>query len=304
MVTAIHPNVILQLNTVAHSISYQSVTKYVDDSFWNTEIIPILYPLWHSDRDKLEIFAALEGDTYYVTRNKYTRDYTNDTAKWVSYEYPLAELDPVAAKDLKDKLVEKFIEYRENINNGIEGALQAEFINKTDVTWEKVRLIRNFLLQDSDFAVLPDSQITDGNELQMWKDYRQKLRDIPGENWATPYDCTFPITPTEYKTREEFGIPESVQNQYGNFGKGDAYLSNKEFHYWRPTHQTLESWKNRMALYVALRVRSSDHRLNISNIFTHSMNNMHHADPLQPNINDTSSTWIDNLLKSIEAGEV
>ena len=58
-----------------------------------------------------------------------------------------------------------------------------------------------------------------------------------------------------------------------------------------------------MALYVALRVRSSDHRLNISNIFSHSTNNMHRADPLQPN-NGTSSTWIDNLLKSIEAGEV
>ena len=303
MATAIHPNVILQLNTVAHSISYQSVTKYIDDAYWNREIIPILYPLWHSDRDKLEIFAALEGDTYYVTRNKYTRDYTNDTAKWVSYEYPLAELDPVAAKDLKDTLIEKFIHYRETINTGIEEALKNEFINKTELSWEKVRLIRNFLLMDSDFVVVADSPVTDGTELQMWKDYRQELRDIPAETWATPYDVQFPITPVEYTTRESMGIPEAVQNKYGNFGKGDEYLSNKEYHYWTPTNQTLQNWKSRMALYVAMRLSTTDTRLNVSNIFSHSSQSPYGEDPLNPR-NTSSTDMIDGLLKAIEAGEI
>lgn len=47
--------------------------------------------------------------------------------------------------------------------------------------WEAMRRRRNFLLQESDWTQLADTQISEP-ELQQWRLYRQQLRDIPAAN--------------------------------------------------------------------------------------------------------------------------
>tara|TARA_B100001971_G_C17931517_1_gene402952 strand:- start:98 stop:469 length:372 start_codon:yes stop_codon:yes gene_type:complete len=45
-------------------------------------------------------------------------------------------------------------------------------------SWEEIRRKRNQLLQESDWIALNDVCLTD-EQKQLWKKYRQKLRDIP-----------------------------------------------------------------------------------------------------------------------------
>ena len=47
----------LYLNAFDKTIQYEGVMKTIDDDYWASDIVPILYPMWDSDKDKLEVFV-------------------------------------------------------------------------------------------------------------------------------------------------------------------------------------------------------------------------------------------------------
>lgn len=59
--------------------------------------------------------------------------------------------------------------------------------------WVAVRLLRDQLLRDSDWAVLPDTPPAK-TALDAWKTYRQALRDIP-QTYGRPADVVWPEAP-------------------------------------------------------------------------------------------------------------
>ena len=63
-----------------------------------------------------------------------------------------------------------------------------------DEYWTEIRGVRNALLAESDFRVLPDSPLSD-SKLAEWKTYRQALRDLPA-NTSDPSDPTYPTKPS------------------------------------------------------------------------------------------------------------
>ncbi|MBA63362.1 MAG: hypothetical protein CMJ76_13475 [Planctomycetaceae bacterium] len=302
-VAATTQSVIIHMNTLSRAITYQGVVKFIDDKYWETEIVPELFPMWHSDRDKLEVFTAFKDDHYQVTRNKYVRNPKDKTGKWTSYEFPVAELDPAEAKGLKDTLIEKYIDYKETVDRSIEQALQNEYVHKNELSWEKCKLMRNFLLHDSDYVMMPDSPVTDGDEKALWEKYRQHLRDIPANpSFATAYDVKFPITPKEYLAREAAeALPQPIVDKHGDFGKGSSYMES-EYHFWKPTESTLQKWRQRMAFYMLLRLDTLDDSLTISNLLSHRASRSN-EDLLEPNHPDKDA-YINELLRQIESGEV
>jgi hypothetical protein len=73
---------------------------------------------------------------------------------------------------------------------------------------KNVRVIRNNLLEDSDWTQLPDVQLTD-DELASWRQYRQELRDwpgtyIPGDKWWETIPLKPGVTREEYVSQEQF----------------------------------------------------------------------------------------------------
>lgn len=70
-------------------------------------------------------------------------------------------------------------------------ATEEEIRLKIENRWEVVREIRNKLLIDSDWTVLPDSPIS--SSLDDWKVYRQSLRDITEE--SNPFEISWPMPP-------------------------------------------------------------------------------------------------------------
>ena len=56
--------------------------------------------------------------------------------------------------------------------------------------WINVRLKRDRLLKESDWTMLPDSPLNESQK-EMWKTYRQELRDIT-KTFDKPEDVIFP----------------------------------------------------------------------------------------------------------------
>lgn len=59
-----------------------------------------------------------------------------------------------------------------------------------------IRNLRNLLLSQSDWRVMPDSPLTTAKKTQ-WKTYRQALRDLPANNLdlTDPRDVVLPTAP-------------------------------------------------------------------------------------------------------------
>jgi hypothetical protein len=92
--------------------------------------------------------------------------YDEDTNEWVP---PVAKPDGDA-------------EWNEN---------SQEWTPGPEVSAREVRSERDHLLADSDWAVLPDAPVANG---QAWKDYRQALRDVP-QQVGFPTEIDWPVKP-------------------------------------------------------------------------------------------------------------
>lgn len=189
----------LYLNAINRTMARNGVTKVITDDFWKDEIVPILYPLWDSDKDKLESFARYKTGLTLMNKNKFQRNQKTGEYKWVSYEFNLDAFEQSEIDNLYDKLVEKYIEFRDLNDVTLEGKLSAQFAADEYTNWTKITLVRNFLLMDSDWTQLNDSPLTDDEKAQ-WVTYRTKLRNLPQEQQSIPpVNVKFPISPKKYK---------------------------------------------------------------------------------------------------------
>ena len=57
-VAATTQSVIIHMNTLSRAITYQGVVKFIDDKYWETEIVHELFTMCNIDRDILEVFNA------------------------------------------------------------------------------------------------------------------------------------------------------------------------------------------------------------------------------------------------------
>ena len=191
-------DVVLYVNAINKTMAKNGVTKTISDAFWTSDIVPILYPLWDSDRDKLESFIRYNDGVSLMNKNKYQRNQKTGAYKWVSYEMDLAGFEKSDVDDLYTRLSDKFVEYRGLDDTDLETQLAAQFAKEEYTNWTKIRLIRNFLLMDSDWTQVGDAPLTADQKTQ-WTAYRTKLRNIPSEQSSIPAsEVKFPITPTKY----------------------------------------------------------------------------------------------------------
>ena len=191
-------DVALYVNAINKTMARNGVTKTISDAFWTSDIVPILYPLWDSDRDKLESFIRYNDGISLMNKNKYQRNQKTGAYKWISYEMDLAGFEKSDVDDLYTKLSDKFVEYRGLDDTDLETQLAAQFAKEEYTNWTKIRLIRNFLLMDSDWTQVGDAPLTADQKTQ-WTAYRTKLRNIPSEQSSIPAsEVKFPITPTKY----------------------------------------------------------------------------------------------------------
>lgn len=229
----------ISLNTLDRTLTYKGVEKIIKDSFWIDEIVSILYPLWSTDKDKLEYFIKKEDGSYIIFKNKYTRNHKNGTYQWIPYEEDIVEYTKEELDGLYESLKTKFLEYKNIENKSIDEFLKREYARDNVLNWNKIRMIRNFLLSDSDWTQVVDASVS-REEKKQWKLYRTTLRDITTtySNMNTSI-IKWPITPTKYKSLED---------------KTNKYLEDEFGHFYNLNTSQINDLSKRIVDYLALSV--------------------------------------------------
>ena len=271
----------LYLNAFDKTIQHDGVMKTIDDDYWTKEIVPILYPLWDSDKDKLELFVQYKDGSSKMNKTKYQRNQKTGEYKWVSYQFDTSPF-PTEVNDLYNRIVDKWIEYRQGQENDLERALEASFSQSTILNWTKVSLIRNFLLMDSDWTQLGDAPIS-AEEKAKWVTYRQKLRDIPQDQATIAANSVvFPITPSKHT----------------KLGDGKTYLDDVT-HFYTIPQSVYSKFSTRIVTYLSLAIGTASINEMPVNFIT-GPNLATGISRIKPS---TGSDELDNILKMIDAGD-
>ena len=266
----------LYLNAFDKTIQYEGVMKTIDDDYWTSDIVPILYPMWDSDNDKLEVFVQYKDSTVKMNKTKYQRNQKTGVYKWISYQFDLSPF-PTEVNDLYTRLIEKFTEYRVGQENDLERALAASFAKDTILNWTKVTLIRNFLLMDSDWTQLGDAPLTADQKAQ-WVTYRTKLRNIPQDQKdIAASSVVFPITPSKHVL---------LADSY-------TYLGDVS-HFYTIPQSVYSKFSTRIVNYLALAIGTAS----IDEMPVTSISRPNTS--LDPNTGDND---LDNILKMIDEGD-
>lgn len=234
--------VALYVNAVNRTIQQNGVTKVIQDDYWNKNIVPILYPVWDSDKDKLETFVYYKNNTAFMAKNKYQRNQKTGEYKWVSYEFDLTSFPKSEITELYEKLQEKYVEYRDIEDFNLDNALRKIYQKDNIVNWNKLVMIRKFLLMDSDWTIGRDSPLTEEQQ-EMWIKYRDKLRNVPQDQEGIPAaEVVFPITPTKYQKMVQEGETSA------------EYLSDLTNHFFHLNQTVYTKYSDRILLYLSIAI--------------------------------------------------
>jgi len=209
--------VVVQVNALERIIIVDGKTEFIEETWWNDNIQPMLFPFWSSDKDRLIHLNYFSDGSYGVEKKKYIYDRATKERKWKTYEWREATDAEVA--DIAEKLKEKYFEHKDSAQETIAERLYDEYGRWQKTSWEGVRLVRNYLLSECDWTQMPDAQISDEVKAQ-WTAYRQKLRDIPSDYSGQGSDeVKYPINPTVYARYVQYQDTEGNTPYAGN-----AYL--------------------------------------------------------------------------------
>lgn len=210
-----------------------------------SETIP---PEWWHEKDQLMYFTYYEDGSYFCEREKIIYDYSlkQETAK--AYEFN------VLSEESAKQLFKLFCEFFETVRIE-ELKLQKELIrNEIQKNFDYIsiqfRNIRDNLLIGSDWSQLPDviEKMTP-EEVEMWKTYRQYLRDMPSmDAWVN----------REYVNIEYPLPPDAFVEMF----PGEKYLSSSK-HFKNPV--TLQAKNMLYELVRTLSLPSAQEEVNKSN---------------------------------------
>ena len=191
------PELLLQVDAIQKTVTYKSVTKNITDTYWTSDIVPVIYPLWDSDKDKLVLFGWYSNNTYMAQKRKYTKNFKTDTFYWNDYE--MEDVGGTEGQKVFDKFKEAFFLADSLEETEYQSTFSKVYAKTSAVSWVSVRLSRNFLLSETDWVFVEDSGVS-ADDKELYKTYRKKLRDLPSDTATTDAaQVKFPINPSYYK---------------------------------------------------------------------------------------------------------
>jgi len=233
---ASEPVLQVELNVIGQELSYNGIPKPIPQTYWKDTLVPLMYPTWDTDKDKLITFYYYSDGTYTAKRRKYVMNFKTNTNEWKDYE--MEQVASSVADTFKDKLVEGWYAIDAIENTEFQNELGAMYAKANAVSPLSVRLARDFLLTETDWVMVGDSPL-DADTKAMYTTYRQKLRDIPATTeFSTNVEGTkFPISPDFYN------------KIYKTENAGKDYLATDDQFLPLASHY-LKRYKDRMAHYL------------------------------------------------------
>ena len=188
----------VQLDVIAQELSYMGTSKPIPENYWKDTLLPLLYPDWDTDKDKLITFSYYsDSDKYIAARRKYVRNFNTNLDEWKDYE--MEAVDNAKATTLKDKLIEGWYLIDSIESTNFQTELAQMYAKQATITPLSVRLARNFLLDESDWVMCSDCPLS-ADDKALYATYRTKLRDLTGtaEFSGNAEGTKFPISPEFY----------------------------------------------------------------------------------------------------------
>ena len=188
----------VQLDVIAQELSYMGTSKPIPENYWKDTLLPLLYPDWDTDKDKLITFSYYsDSNKYIAARRKYVRNINTNTDEWKYYE--MEAVDNAKATTLKDKLIEGWYLIDSIENTNFQTELAQMYAKQATITPLSVRLARNFLLDEYDWVMCSDCPLS-ADDKALYTTYRTKLRDLTGtaEFSGNAEGTKFPISPEFY----------------------------------------------------------------------------------------------------------
>ena len=209
--------VVVQVNALERMIIVDGKTQFIGEDYWNANIQNILYPFWTSDKDRLIHLNYFSDGSYGIEKKKYVYDRATKERKWKTYSWVEPTESEVA--QIAETIKEKYFEYQDTEQETIQEKLYNEYGRWSKISWEGIRMIRNYLLADCDWTQMPDAVLSTELKSQ-WTTYRTKLRSLPQDyDGQDADDVKFPINPIMYATFI------SLKDAEGNdLNAGKAYL--------------------------------------------------------------------------------
>ena len=188
---------LLQVNAITKVIQYQGIEKTIPDSYWTSDIVPVIYPTWDADKDKLVLFAWYDNNSYMCQRRKYVMNFKTNTFEWKDYE--MDQSDDGSGQTLYNKFKDTFFLVDSLATVEYQNEFAKIYAATAATSWLTVRLSRNFLLDETDWVFVEDSGVS-ADDKELYKTYRKKLRDLPADaNTTDAAAVKFPINPQYFK---------------------------------------------------------------------------------------------------------
>ena len=188
---------LLQVNAITKVIQYQGIEKTIPDSYWTSDIVPVIYPTWDADKDKLVLFAWYDNNSYMCQRRKYVMNFKTNTFEWKDYE--MEQVDDGSGQTLYNKFKDTFFLVDSLATVEYQNEFAKIYAATAATSWLTVRLSRNFLLDETDWVFVEDSGVS-ADDKELYKTYRKKLRDLPADaNTTDAAAVKFPINPQYFK---------------------------------------------------------------------------------------------------------
>ena len=235
--------IVVQLNALERMIIVDGKTQFIGEDYWNANIQNILYPFWTSDKDRLIHLNYFSDGSYGIEKKKYVYDRATKARKWQTYQW--VEPTETEVAQIAETLKEKYFEYQDTEQEVIQEKLYNEYGRWNKVSWEGIKMIRNFLLSDCDWTQMPDAPIEATLKAQ-WTAYRQKLREIPQDyDGQDADDVKFPINPPLYAIwSTKVGLDNVKMNE------GKAYLQTDD-QFGSFTANTYSEYTKRIVMTIA-----------------------------------------------------
>ena len=235
--------VVVQVNALERMIIVDGKTQFIGEDYWNANIQNILFPFWTSDKDRLIHLNYFSDGSYGIEKKKYVYDRATKARKWQTYQW--VEPTETEVAQIAETLKEKYFEYQDTEQEVIQEKLYNEYGRWNKVSWEGIRMIRNYLLSDSDWTQMPDAVLSSDLKTQ-WTAYRSKLRSLPQDyDGQDADDVKFPINPPLYAIwSTKVGLDNVKMNE------GKAYLQTDD-QFGSFTANTYSEYTKRIVMTIA-----------------------------------------------------
>jgi len=283
---ASEPVLQVELNVIGQELSYNGIPKPIPETYWTDTLVPLMYPTWDTDKDKLIAFYYYSNGMYTAKRRKYVMNFNTNTNEWKDYE--MEQVASSVADTFKDKLVEGWYAIDAIENTEFQNELGAMYAKARAISPLSIRLARDFLLTETDWSLGPDSPL-DADTKALYTLYRQKLRDIPSTTeFSTNVEGTkFPISPDFYN------------KIYKTENAGKDYLATDDQFLPLASHY-LKRYRDRMAHYL---LTKSWTERSYFDTFINEYNNVKAktANPDNVYTTEQKKVFLDNLLVNAQS---